>query len=171
MAMAEGHKCFFSMPEGSGRDCSWLYSFLGITLYNYVQLYMPCLQNCVLKRSWGAGAEPMPKDTAGVLEEQCALGGREGCAARQFVISFSNMAIWGYWFGSWKEDVLALPRRIKHASKGPRESQGAELWNVILTKVRENLESLGARGMEVSQISNFQEYGKMGQNAGVPLWR
>lgn len=93
MAMAEGHKCFFSMPEGSGRDCSWLYSFLGITLYNYLQLYMPCLQNCMLKRRWGAGAEPMPKDTAGVLEEQCALGGREGGAAGQFVISFSNMSI------------------------------------------------------------------------------
>ena len=52
----------------------------------------------------------------------------------------------------------------KHASKGPREGQAAEVLNVILTKVRENLESLGARGGKGSQISNFQEYGKMGQN-------
>lgn len=81
------------------------------------------------------------------------------------------MANWGSQFGVWKGDALALAQKNKHASRGPRESQGAELLNVILTKIRENLESLRARGGEGSQISNFQEYGKMGQNTGVSLWR
>jgi len=51
------------------------------------------LQSCVLRRRWGAGAEPLPEDTAGVLEEQCALEGREGCAALHFVISSSDLSI------------------------------------------------------------------------------
>lgn len=47
------------------------------------------------------------------------------------------------------------------------KNKGAELLSVILTKARENLESLGERGRAGNQISSFKEYGKMGQNMGV----
>lgn len=51
------------------------------------------------------------------------------------------------------------------------KNKGTELLSVILTKARENLESLGERGRAINQISSFKEYGKMGQNMGVSLWR
>lgn len=47
----------------------------------------------------------------------------------------------------------------------------AKLLSIILAKLRENLESLGARGRTGNQISSFKEYGKMGQNTGVSVWR
>lgn len=53
------------------------------------------------------------------------------------------------------------------------KNKGDELLSVILTKVKENLESLGETGRAGSQISRFKEYGKMGQNTGVSFrrWR
>lgn len=47
------------------------------------------LQNYVLKREGGPNTEPVPKDPAKVLKEQCATGDSgtdgEGCASMEFI--------------------------------------------------------------------------------------
>lgn len=85
---------------------------------------------------------------------------------KQFTNGYLRVRIWRL-----ERRCSGSAQKKKHASRGPRESQGAEFPNVILTRDGESLESLGARGGERSQISNFQEYRKMGQNTEVSLWR